>query len=592
LWISAVPVSSTDEGIVGVRFDDGGLGSNIVTLTFTNLDPARRYVFRGTAVRGNNYVDRWALYTLRGAASFVDAHVVDPGTNNLLTAATFPTAGLGPGQVAINSGENRAGSLVGWDAIDPGSDGIISIEQVQYTGPAPYGNPAGGPYGYTMNAIMLLEIGPPSPASILTQPAAQVTVIEQQTITLSVRATGGPVPSYQWNKVGTGPIAGATKPTLTITNSVLGDAGEYYVVVTNPQNSIESSHSQVTVLPDTFPPKLLSVTAHVGGTNVLLVFDEPLDPTSAADGFIYSINGAGPAQVIIENPTTVSLLPASPLQTCVLNTLSIMGLLDTTAAQNSLTTKLSFTASLLLMAPGDTGVWRYDQNGVDLGDAWRAPGYDDNAWASGMQLFDAKSPAARTMLPNGVVVVTQLSLTNSTTFPASDIPTYYLRTHFDLPTSPQSVTRLHGRLLVDDGVVFYLNGTEIYRQGVTNGTPFDVYGNGGVGDADYQAIVLPTSALVQGDNVLAAELKNNAATSSDITLGLELMADISQCGATPPRLSISQNGNQITITWSAANGVLERTTSLPGGWGDVTGATSPYTVTASDAAAFYRLRTP
>ena len=36
-----------------------------------------------------------------------------------------------------------------------------------------------------------------------------------------------------------------------------------------------------------------------------------------------------------------------------------------------------------------TAQWRYDDSGTDLGTAWRAPEYDDSAWASGPALFFA-----------------------------------------------------------------------------------------------------------------------------------------------------------------------------------------------------------
>src|SRR5688572_30805960 len=41
-----------------------------------------------------------------------------------------------------------------------------------------------------------------------------------------------------------------------------------------------------------------------------------------------------------------------------------------------------------LLNVNDTG-WRYDQSGVDLGTAWRAPDYDDGDWASGQGVFYA-----------------------------------------------------------------------------------------------------------------------------------------------------------------------------------------------------------
>ena len=49
-----------------------------------------------------------------------------------------------------------------------------------------------------------------------------------------------------------------------------------------------------------------------------------------------------------------------------------------------------------------TGAWRYDDTGADLGSAWRAPGFNDGAWASGAGLlaFNAGALVVFPVLPN------------------------------------------------------------------------------------------------------------------------------------------------------------------------------------------------
>ena len=56
----------------------------------------------------------------------------------------------------------------------------------------------------------------------------------------------------------------------------------------------------------------------------------------------------------------------------------------------------------------------------------------------------------------------------------------------------------------------------------------------------------------------------------------------------PPSLSISRSGNQVTVSWSA--GTLESAPAVTGPWTPVSGATSPYTTPAAEAARFYRAR--
>lgn len=58
------------------------------------------------------------------------------------------------------------------------------------------------------------------------------------------------------------------------------------------------------------------------------------------------------------------------------------------------------------------------------------------------------------------------------------------------------------------------------------------------------------------------------------------------------RITVTHSGNQVTLTWTGGAGIrLQKSSALPGGWQDVAGTdgTSSRTITASDAAAFYRL---
>ena len=140
----------------------------------------------------------------------------------------------------------------------------------------------------------------------------------------------------------------------------------------------------------------------------------------------------------------------------------------------------------------------------------------------------------------GQPVRTQLVLTNAN-FPSNNIPTYYFRAHFNFPDDPaQPGRRLQLRAFLDDSALIYLNGMEVARIGLPPSVPvpFASYGAaiGGrtVGEAALEPpIELPLSAVVQGDNLIAVELKNVNATSSDITLGLELIATVS-----PPQLAL------------------------------------------------------
>ena len=101
----------------------------------------------------------------------------------------------------------------------------------------------------------------------------------------------------------------------------------------------------------------------------------------------------------------------------------------------------------------------------------------------------------------------------------------YLRRTFPLPDLP---SLMHGLLALDydDGCVAFINGHEVFRSGTMQdqSVAFDTWTNG-LHEAElYQGGVPehvsfdPREWLVEGDNVLAVQVHNESATSSDLTI--------------------------------------------------------------------------
>ncbi|MDB4512599.1 lamin tail domain-containing protein, partial [bacterium] len=166
-----------------------------------------------------------------------------------------------------------------------------------------------------------------------------------------------------------------------------------------------------------------------------------------------------------------------------------------------------------------TSEWKYDQNtgNIDRGTAWREPDFDDTGWLEGPGLFgrNSQDPFGTPWTTGGRI-------------------TYYLRQEFQFNDSFSSAT-INVDAYVDDGLVVYLNGQEITRFNMPAGEiNYDTPAAGNrEWDDELVAIASGTdisSSLQLGRNVLAVEVHNQNAGSSDIAFG----ANISITATTPP----------------------------------------------------------
>jgi len=161
-----------------------------------------------------------------------------------------------------------------------------------------------------------------------------------------------------------------------------------------------------------------------------------------------------------------------------------------------------------------TSAWRYQQTANLDATAWKTPGYVDSAWPSGNGLHAVETCGC---LP--VPISTALTV-------GASQPTYYFRKHFTFTGSSNGVALLF-TMLLDDGAIIYLNGTEIQRIGMAAGTAYYTnYANRTVDNASaYEGFLLSgalLASLVAGDNVLAVEVHQINSGSSDVVFGLGL----------------------------------------------------------------------
>ena len=152
--------------------------------------------------------------------------------------------------------------------------------------------------------------------------------------------------------------------------------------------------------------------------------------------------------------------------------------------------------------------WKYHDQGANLGTTWSDYYFNDSTWAQGA------AP-----LGYGDTVATTVSFGPSST--SKYITTYFRRTF----TASHGYSALQISLRRDDGAVIYLNGAEVARSNMPTGTvTSSTLASTAIAGADettYFSIPI-TGQLYNGANVLAVELHQSGASSSDIVFDLAL----------------------------------------------------------------------
>ena len=117
---------------------------------------------------------------------------------------------------------------------------------------------------------------------------ADQSLIQGESVLLSIDVAGSPTLSYQWYKDDVA-IELATEANYTIDAALLEDAGDYHVTVSNRLNTLTSRKASITVQADQSAPVIDAVTA--GSGTVVISFSEPLNRESAEDAGHYTIPG-------------------------------------------------------------------------------------------------------------------------------------------------------------------------------------------------------------------------------------------------------------------------------------------------------------
>ncbi|MBI2931757.1 MAG: metallophosphoesterase [Planctomycetes bacterium] len=178
------------------------------------------------------------------------------------------------------------------------------------------------------------------------------------------------------------------------------------------------------------------------------------------------------------------------------------------------------------VAPKST--WKVNDQGQDLGTAWRGASFNDTAWSNGAGVLGYGES----------YIDTPVSFGPSS---ANKHPTTYFRKTFQ-GVDPAQALSLTLRVMVDDGFVATLNGTEIARGSMPAGVvAYTTPASGHEANNTYEIfdVGASKSLLVNGTNVLAVEVHQSDGSSSDLVFDAELSgqirtAAISGGGGSPP----------------------------------------------------------
>lgn len=149
-------------------------------------------------------------------------------------------------------------------------------------------------------------------------------------------------------------------------------------------------------------------------------------------------------------------------------------------------------------------VWKYYDKGSLDGKSWTSASYSDNTWSSGKApLGYAKSDLNTTISYGG----------NSN----NKYPTYYFRRTVTLDEiTPDATFKLD--YIIDDGFIIYVNGVEAGRYNMPSGNvSYSTFATSyAQNNPDTGSLMLDSKLFKKGENIIAVEIHNNSATSTDI----------------------------------------------------------------------------
>lgn len=545
--------------------------------------------------------------------TLISSNLLDDGAIIYLNGVEIGRFGMPTGEVAHSTLPTRSGAVSahGVDVLkfDPTNlvrgENILAAELHSIPGQTAFG--------------MSLSAWLPIPITITRQPESLI-VSNTRPATLLIETTGFPL-FYQWQKDGVN-LPNQTGATLHIANTHVTNSGFYRAIITNAISAVTSSVATLTVITDRDGPRLLAAVGNnipngggspFGSNTINVRFSEPLPLTSTSvrNTNNYILTRLGTANTVpilsaLYSPALGALLnvdasdpdwtPGGDYVLTVSNVTDARG--NVIAPDSQIAVSWPQTMSVIRgHHPWSFhNSWIFDPEPIATN--WYSCDFAEGPWwATGYGPFCG-----------GVFGTPPIAcLAGCQTQLGFQPEPALFRTWFDWPAnfSTESVT-LRPRFAVDDGAIFYLNGVEIYRHNMLDGS---------INPATKAAAIIATppcvtnlsltvSNLVSGSNCLAvAVVQGNSLNDADAVFHFELDARYLLTPGLPtepePALTAAPlDADRLRLSWIGHGYALESATNLSlgaasypiGPWQQVTNMSNPYTIQLDEAQRFFRLK--
>jgi hypothetical protein len=297
-----------------------------------------------------------------------------------------------------------------------------------------------------------------------------------------------------------------------------------------------------------------------GGSNQLPVANAGADQTITLPANSVNLNGSnssdpggsivsyswskisGPAEFTINSPAAASTTVSGLVTGTYTFRLTVTDNQNATASDDVVITVNAGSTVVTNTVIPFLSSWKFSDNGTNYGTTWRQSGYNDQSWSAGNAQLGFGDGDETTIVSYGS------SSSNK------HITTYFRKSV--TINNPSAYTNFSLGVKRDDGVVVYVNGNEVYRNNMPSGTiSYSTLASSAAADDgnDIQTATLSSSVFADGTNVIAVEIHQNVATSTDLSFDLRLIANANGGGSSAlitrnPYLQMASS-NAITIRW-------------------------------------------